>query len=460
MSFEDYLKSDMRKAVDKLEKIISKSVIDWDLFDHTLTGLPDINTRHEEDTILSELYHYCPDGTVLIEITKRFLANGYDVRANDGLNGSQCLHNLCWATFDRYILDAAKLLLEAGARTDLPLDMDERNIEEDEGVKESISWRLSGDWVEGNYTVANIFEAYWTIIEAFEAGNDYHSISSFEDCIGESFIRAGYIPSNEEKAMITSNQLTFFDGQIVLWFGKKPLVISKYIDFVVNPLVVGENKGALDCADTFFKPLLNAKLTRFFFIDQCTAQLLFDNGMCLLLSSIDYRDKENRRGFFEIRNHAEDVNILNKQIRKVVLTPGKTYSDSCREFGENSIALFCDNEAFLLHGYPEGYSRSHEIRIVECSQQFISAYKRSVVLPDLVTEKTFSHNRKLAGIRMSCGSKYFNIFVDSYQELKMKLCEEPITSYKGLPYDRKSEKLEFHVDPPDKYGAMGKYECI
>ena len=75
MSFEDYLKSDMRKAVDKLEKIISKSVIDWDLFDHTLTGLPDINTRHEEDTILSELYHYCPDGTVLIEITKRFLAN-------------------------------------------------------------------------------------------------------------------------------------------------------------------------------------------------------------------------------------------------------------------------------------------------------------------------------------------------------------------------------------------------
>lgn len=182
MSIEEYFNSEMYRAKDELSSIITEDTIDWVRFDRVLSSLPNINAIYDRDTILSELYHECPDGKVLVDITKRFLAKGYDVNANEGLNGSQCLHNLSWATFDKYILDAAKLLLEAGARTDIPLDADS-DESEGKGIKASISWRLGGDWVEGDYTIANIFEAYWEIVEAFEAGKDYHLICGFEDCM-------------------------------------------------------------------------------------------------------------------------------------------------------------------------------------------------------------------------------------------------------------------------------------
>ena len=231
---EEYFNSDMYKAKDKLCKIISAKTVDWDRFDLALRTISDINVSYDGDTILSELYHDCPDGTVLVEVTKRFLKNGYDVSANNGLNGSQCLHNLCWATFDRYILDAAKLLLAVGARTDLPLDMDEENSSEDSGVKGSISWRLGGDWVEGDYTIANIFEAYWEVVEACEAGKDFQAISVFDECVDETLARVDLIPTGENCSVVQYGPLSLFDGQLVMWFGSKPLVVSKYIDFVIR----------------------------------------------------------------------------------------------------------------------------------------------------------------------------------------------------------------------------------
>ncbi len=451
MSLDEYFKSDMYKAVDRLREILSESAIDWDRFDRALAGVPDVNTACGGDTILSELYRYCPDGTVLVAITKRFLASGYDVRANDGLNGSQCLHELCWATYDRYILEAAKLLLDAGARTDLPLNM-EKNDEDNTGVKSSISWRL-GDWVMGEYAVANIFEAYWAVIEAFEAGKDYHSIHGFEDCIGEPLIRADFIPAREGASVSRRDRLTFFDGQIVLWFGRKPLVVSKYIDFVVNPIIVGENKESLACVDAAFESVLNAKLREFLFVDQSTAKLLFDNGMGLLFSSTDYRDKENRRGFFEIRRHAETISILNKQIRRVLLASGVVYSDTCRNYREHSVVLLCDDEAYLLFAYPAGYSKSHEICILECSRPFVSDYGRSLVLPNLIPAEIFSHEGKTVGFRMNCGSRYFYIFVDEFRELQMKLGFEEITAYEDLQHGWESKKLNFRYELPNEYGS-------
>lgn len=450
MSIEEYFNSEMYRAKDELSSIITEDTIDWVRFDSVLSSLPNINAIYDKDTILSELYHECPDGTVLVEITKRFLAQGYDVNENEGLNGSQCLHNLSWATFDKYILDAAKLLLEAGARTDIPLDADSDNSE-GKGVKASISWRLGGDWVEGDYTIANIFEAYWEIIEAFEAGKDYHLICGFEDCIGETLNRVDFIPAANNSAVRKSNQVSFFDGQLVLWFGSKPLVISKYIDFVVNPIAVEHNKDSLICVDTSFETLLHARLNQFVFIDQCIAQLIFDNGQSLLLSSTDYRDEDHRQGIFEIRTIPTDVDILKKQISRLALMPGKLYSDTCRHYDEASVALICDEEAFLLHEYPEGYSDSHEIRIVECSKQLISSFKRSVALPELIPDEAFPRNGKLAAIRMRSGTRYLYLFVKDSRALQLKLDEKRFTSYEEVSYWRDGEKIEFWVDSPVAY---------
>lgn len=445
MSFDEYQKSPIYKATNILGKILEKKSIDWELFDRELGKIPDINAIYEEDTILSELYHECPNGTILVEITKRFLENGYDVAANGGLNGALCLSNLCWATYDKYILDAAKLLLAASANTKLPID---DNDGESSGVKGSISWRLGGDWVNGDYTVANIFEAYWELVEAYEAGRDYKSICTFEDCIGQPLLSAEIISS---KSIISKPPLTAFDGHLVLWFGDKPLVISKYIDFVVNPVYAMDNKPKAAPANQYLQPFLNAKLSQFVFVDQCTAQLQFDNGMYLLLSSSDYRNKESRYGFFEICKDTP-VDLNGEEIDSIALTPGKTYSDSSDRFSEHSLALICDDKAFLLHRYPEGYSKHFEIHIIKCSRQFVADYKRKLVLSDLKCEKLFLRHYKLSGIRIACGTKYFYLFADERDELHLKLTEDKISSWQTLSGDRTSEKLMFQVAPSSKAG--------
>lgn len=445
MSYEEDMKIPVYKAWDTLWKIINQKTVDWNLFDLELKKIPDINVIHDEDTILSELYHGCPSGTILVEITKRFLDNGYDVAANEGLNGAACLNNLCWATFDKYILDAAKLLLAAGADTKISIDED---VDGYSGIKGSISWRLGGDWVYGSYTVANIFEAFWQLVEAFDEGKDYRSICAFEDCIGEPLRRAEFIAS---EPLVQDGAVTMFDGYLVLWFGEKPLVVSKYIDFVINPILVKENVPKTVAGDLYLKPLLNARLTRFIFIDQCTAQLQFDNGMHLLLSNTDYRNREHRRGLFEICGNDDAPDLRVQKIDDIFLEPGRVYSDTSTQFSEQSVALACGEKAFLLHKYPEDYGNDYEIRVIKCSIQFIQHYDRKLVLPNVKYQKSFFHQKKQAGIRFSCGPYYFYLIAGGSNALHMKLSEEKITSWKALSTDSSSIEFKFQLISPEKW---------
>jgi len=441
MTAKTYMDSVVFKASGVLGKIVEKETVDWDLFERELAKITDINATCDQETILSELYHDCYDGHVLVEVTKRFLAHGYDVSANDGSNGLFCLQSLCWSTYDKYILDAAKLLLSAGAATKTP-DGDDGEIG---CVRDSISWRLDGDWVEGAYTVANIFEAYWRLVEAFEAGKDYRSIGTFEDCLGERLRRAEFVSAVPP---IDRPPLTAFKGHMILWFGERPLVISKYIDLVVDPVFAEAHRAEAAEADRYLSQVLGAVLVRFVFIDQCTAGLQFDNGAWLLLSSTDHRDQDHRYGFFEIREDAEQADLCGKRIDSIVLAPGKTYAGTCDRFSEHSVALLCGEDAFLLHRYPEGYGKDHTIRIVKCSPRFVADYKRRLVLPELHHEKSFFHRQKLAGIRMRCGEKYFYLFSDGYDQLHMKLTEHKLSSWEELADDARSDKLVFRLDPP------------
>lgn len=421
-------------------EIISEKNVDWDLFDRKLMSLPDINRIYDEETILSELYHECYDGKVLVEATKRFLDHGYDVTANNGLNGSICLHNLCWSTYDKYIVDTAKLLLAAGADPKLSFDDEEEN-----GVKHSIGWRLGGDWAQGSYTVANIFEAYWQLVEAFEEGKDYHSICTFDGYVGEPLLRADVISA---KPILHKGTVTGFDGHLVLWFGEKPLVISKYVDFVVNPVLVQEKRTKTVAVDRDIAPLLHARLNGIVFIDSCTAQLQFDNGKYLLISNTDYRDQEHRWGFYEILAETQPANLIGKKIDSILLRPGRQYSDTCDSFSESSAVLLCGDETFLLHAYPETYCEKHEIRTVKCSRQFTAGYKRKILLSDLNYEVSYDNRQKLSGIRMSSNAGYFYLYADKNNELQLKLTEEKYNSWEELSRTQKSKKLSFDVDLP------------
>ena len=148
----------------QLSNLLSKKVVNWEEVESIIDSLGNhINDKYDDGTILSELYidsHSYERGEILVELTKLFLKHGYDVHSNYDFNGAICLHNLCWASYDKYVLHVAELLLNAGANTHI-------NIEGDyeDGILNSISWKL-GYWNIGEYNSANMFEAYYQMIQA------------------------------------------------------------------------------------------------------------------------------------------------------------------------------------------------------------------------------------------------------------------------------------------------------
>jgi len=105
-------------AVNKLSVITACSPIDGDALDAFLERLENINVYDEycEETILSDLIlsgRFFKRGEHLTDVVRHFLTHGYDVLANGGINGLLALKSLCWSSYDRHILEAAKMLLNA-----------------------------------------------------------------------------------------------------------------------------------------------------------------------------------------------------------------------------------------------------------------------------------------------------------------------------------------------------------
>lgn len=118
------------------------------------------------------------DGRYLPEIIKLFLNSGFDVTRDGGRVGGRCLLNLTWASYDKYILDATKLLLHAGV---------DPNVKPDDGgpIK---SWALTkaslAEALDEDHECANLFRTMYEIMDAASKGEDYDSVElNEEDCV-------------------------------------------------------------------------------------------------------------------------------------------------------------------------------------------------------------------------------------------------------------------------------------
>ncbi len=130
-------------------------------------------------------YDLNPDlGNSMLKVIRFFLNHGFDVSLDGGRRGAQCLEALALSTFDRSVIDATKLLLDAGAKNipigDDPYETPMTSIG-DEGCFQDIS--------EQDHYRGNIFEATYQIYCALEAGKPYSEIDSFDRAIGKRVVR-------------------------------------------------------------------------------------------------------------------------------------------------------------------------------------------------------------------------------------------------------------------------------
>ncbi len=124
----------------RLQDAIFKYPPDWEAMEEAVKAGADVNMCYEEDgddTYLSELYFVYVqtkigileegedwkkvatekgiDGQYLPRITKFFLDHGFDVNRNHHAHGGMALYNLLFSSYDGYMLECARLLLDAGA---------------------------------------------------------------------------------------------------------------------------------------------------------------------------------------------------------------------------------------------------------------------------------------------------------------------------------------------------------
>lgn len=328
-------------SVSKLSAITDQTPIDWDAFDSVLKGLENINAydEHYEETILSEFImdgEFYKRGFILADVVRHFLACGYDVSANDGLNGGLALHSLCWSSYDHYVLEAAKVLMNAGAPVKYRTSGDDPN-EEPEGLLGSISWKLSGAWmVDKDYAWANTLEAYYAMTEANIAGKDYNAIDNYFACIGKPLTAVSAINVGGKPALYDEGAVSVYSEPLILWFENKPLVVSCYTDFVVNPVYADDKKNDLADVTTAFSSLIGTTLKEVQYIGTAICYFEFSNGKRLFFASRNIGDGK-RVGTFDILADSKKVNVEQLCIESFCAISDRTFASTVTEYSEDAI---------------------------------------------------------------------------------------------------------------------------
>lgn len=429
------------ETVNTLTEIVDKDPIDWTAFDAVLSSIEDINYLDEsaEETILTEFLHdwgYYRDGAPMPEVVRHFLAKGYDVMMNDGRNGGLALSELRWSSNDKFILETAKILLDAGAPIEYMDPYAEPGEEELAHVLADIEWGLADAWtLDTDFVFGNILGAYYAIIEAVQEGKDYHSIDCYLECIGKELTGVSVIVPDNAVSISNMDALSTFSEALILWFGNTPLVISNLVEFVINPIAVDEYADRCQKADNLLAPILGHALrnVQYFSADSCFLE--FDNGIRLIFSGIE--KGQDRVVAFELSSY-EKIDFDGLRIDSII----------CQERGlseECSLILMSDEKAYLAY-FVEDNSSGNHIEGFECDRMLLRNYVRQLVIPKPTANHVYYKDGHVYAMRFDCGNEYLYIRAfDSYlhgfeiwhsdEALNMEECD-------GCP-DACEKQLEF-----------------
>ena len=291
------------------ESILSTIILGYPEFDH-----PEICDSCDKDG--EEPCADCPenfwkdyDGRYLPDLCRFFLQNGFDVHGSDNTFGSRCIMNLTWSSYDRYILDATKILLRAGANPD--------HEDEDGSLMGWVGTKASaGRCVDEDHNIENLFEAMYSILEAASEKREFDSIEYFSAAIGRKVDHIEMYCDSEQAPVYSMNEPEFqhencFNGTIVLWCEGKALRINQWTDIMIDPSVTQAAKKVRVDMKPYFADCIGCVLERIDFGHEVTVKgstrysyaiiyLHFSNGKCIRFSNnFGKTPKEKYAAFFE-----------------------------------------------------------------------------------------------------------------------------------------------------------------
>lgn len=312
--------------------------------------------------------------------------------------------------------------MNAGATVKYRTSDDDPN-EEPESLLGSISWKLSGAWmVDKDYAFANTLEAYYAMTEANMAGKDYNSIDNYFACIEQPLTAVSAIKNGDTLSLQNDGILSVYTEPIIMWFGDKPLVVSCYTDFVVNPVYVDDKKNELCDVIGVFSSILGTTLKEVQYIGATIFYFEFSNGQRLFFVSRDIGDRK-RVGTFEIRAKGNAVDIEPLNIKAICGINGTTSASTVTDYRESAIALFCDDAAYLLY-LCAGTGNKYKFGICPCSKELLKEYAHQYPLKNHSQITCIYEQDNLQAIRIDYPERYFYMLATEYYDIELQLTDK------------------------------------
>lgn len=390
----------------KLYKELNKRKINWDIVEKIIKENTEfINEFDGENCSLSECYHcFYQKGKEALKLTNLFLDNGFDLSANDGKNGASCLTGLCWSLHDQYILEIAELLLQRGADSTVCID-----DEDERGVLDSIDWR-SGDWMTGEYENANLFEAYYELVDRAQKGKEYAGIRAFRNAVGSVVQSVEKIKYHRDmakgNAIRTSYLLCCCDG--------KTVVASDFVEFMVNPYAKEDVIEVVDVTDQFNR-IIGAKIKGLRFQSNSQARLNFDNGISLFVGGKAAFGNEELEDWLSIvESKRPELPPIGTPIKRICFPGQVIHGENFQYYEESSLILEFAEEAYSLYSHEQHEYAVSTIRVERFSKEMIKKIKRCLDLHSLVLEEIHFKGEAIEWIRISCEEGMFYINSDGF----------------------------------------------
>ena len=234
-------------------------------------------------------------GVSMIQIIKFFLDHGFDVTRNEGKHGAQCLREIALSSFDRGIIEATKLLLDAGAKN-IPIVDDEPDETPMDAIDTEESFQNT---CEHHHYLGNILEAVYQIYLAVEEGHPYAGIDSFEAAIHKKILCVMAVGDNKDSIFTsidlpTSKHKNCFYRNLYMVFDGGYLVCTKSGSYWVDEFPIGE--AIIDVSE-FFTPIIGHEIRKVTFdhnsimgigvmcYGQPVTTFHFDNGVKLTFTT-------------------------------------------------------------------------------------------------------------------------------------------------------------------------------
>lgn len=370
------------------------------------------------------------NGESLYNLTRFFIEKGFDVKKY----GTECLHNLCWSTYDGWVLKTAELLLDHGASTT-------EKDEDGDTILDTISGKM-GDWMTGSFDSGNLMCAYYEMVETACEGKDYHGFRDFDECIGHKITKIEKLNYDTTSNDVKHNP-SYFD-KLILWCDELPLCIYKSPELYVNPLAGSDSIEKIDVTSEY-EEIIGLSVKELHFINETVAVIRFvDSDLEMLLYYVPRNTSEDSYAYIKIIKQ-DDYRLPYGDVDALFFSPGRFYAETETLFEEGYIILKTKDSAYMAFSTGEDYEQ-HTLKVVDIGNEICKGRHRMALLEKLSidTIEASDDGSNLIGIRFCCGKEYLCITVDSaFQPLNMFLTDHFVDISQDYTFDDEFMRIEF-----------------